>query len=147
MSRLTKEWMETLPQVFGVAGEKGEEGEAQAIKSLRSIGFEVRHFPSDRELQEQGFDLAISKDGERFTMDVKANLYTGKDLIVDVKVLRPKHEADLMMHINLSDASDIVLYLRQDVLDLTLREHDAISMGGGRIHWVARNKVINMWPY
>lgn len=102
--RLTSKWTQTLGEAFGESGRLGTKGELLAKQILESLGFEVTHHPADRELQTGGIDLFV----EQHPFDVKANLHTGGDVCFDTKLL--KGNAQYIMHVNLTDPNDYIIY-------------------------------------
>lgn len=131
MTRLTTKWTPTLKEAFGETGTKGTNGELQAVDILKAFGFTVEYFPDDRTIQTSGVDLLI--DG--IPCDVKANLHTGGDVCFDSKILTG--EAVFVMHINLSDPDDYIVY-KVDSIRPLIAGKQANSNG---CYWFKRDEV------
>lgn len=99
--RLTPEWTETLDEAFGARGTKGRLGEEFLIKSLKSWGWEVKHFESDRKKQTSGIDVEFKDPKWRdfYSGDAKNNMdeygcfYVYEDWLFKTK-------ADRIFHVN-----------------------------------------------
>ena len=134
--RRTSKWTDTTEEAFfGDSGIRGREGELKAITLLEKIGFTIAYFPDDKAIQCRGIDMTVkTADGQVRSIDVKANLHTGRDVIVD----RPKLErsqANLWLHINLSDPNDYYVYetkkMRRYLKNLPYR----------RLHYIPREEM------
>lgn len=99
--RLTPEWTETLDEAFGATGTKGRLGEEFLIESLKTWGWEVNHFESNKKMQTSGIDLEFKDPKWRsfYTGDCKNNMdefgcfYVYEDWLFKTK-------ADRIFHVN-----------------------------------------------
>jgi hypothetical protein len=105
-NRKTTKWTNTLEECFPKTGAVGTEGELLAKEILEGLGYKVKHEPSNRELQCSGIDLMINNE---YGIDVKANLHTDGDVIVEKSKLM-KSSARFWMHVNREDPTDYIIY-------------------------------------
>lgn len=104
-NRLTEEWTETLEEAFGDTENvrKGREGEEFLLKVFKKWNWDTKHYPSDREKQTAGIDIAFRNPKWRYfyTCDVKNNMNNYGSIWVDTKWLySDKLKADRIFHVN-----------------------------------------------
>lgn len=120
--RLTPKWTPTLTEAFGKNGTKGSRGEMIAEKILREQGFEVITCPSDKKLQTSGIDMFVIHDNKRYGVDVKNNLKTNDEVVIEWDKLKTS-KADFWMHVNDKDPDDFVIYV-VDMMKWYINNHN-----------------------
>jgi hypothetical protein len=130
-TRLTEQWTETTAEAFGNSNSvrKGYKAEIMYYKYASQIYDRVEHFPSNKQRQLEGCDIALHRElwSRPYTVDVKGNLTKDGTFFVDCSesggILDPRKTNDRICHIDVDsgwafeyDRNHMIHFVRKDGL-------------------------------
>lgn len=112
---MSKKFAKTLEEKYGLPGKKGREGETFFKEFYEAKGYKVTDNYDNILLQAAGVDFAIEIGRDLFTVDVKNNLTSDMQVVVEVKddgwLFNPRKKSVFISHVNVM-LKTVVTYRR-----------------------------------